>query len=353
MKRLDALTLPELNKLYKKSRLFHELGILSILVFLLTSVFVLFGLLSGAQISGMGITVRLGTQTVKVGSPVTLLLLPGLSFGYMFLCARDRKARVFFYIWSAIGILLALVSMTKLPQNPVALVLDVGLEVICLAIFIQVLLAARSDYLFGDGSFTRKQLALACKNRRKKIPFTDEQLPEKKRNPALETAGLVLACVSELFIVVSVVAFLTTGFGQSELSAEELAMRMEAAENGDAEAQCLLADAYFLGNGVEQDEQKAVEWFRKSAEQGHAVAEYALGNCYFAGRGIEKDEAEAFKWFLKSAEHGYDVAQYTVGSCYFSGRGVALNKEEAVPWLRKAAAQGEPNAKAALKGLGL
>ena len=77
------------------------------------------------------------------------------------------------------------------------------------------------------------------------------------------------------------------------------------------------------------------------------------GNCYFAGRGIEKDEAEAFKWFLKSAEHGYAVAQYTVGSCYFTGRGVPLNKEEAVPWLRKAAAQGEPNAKLALKGLGL
>ena len=355
MKRLDALTLPEMNKLYKKSRLFHELGILSILVFLLTSVFVLFGLLSGAQISGMGITVRLGTQTVKVGSPVTLLLLPGLGYGYMFLYARDRKARVFFYIWSAVGILFTLVSMTKLPQNPVALVLDVGLEVICLAIFIQVLLAARSDYLFGDGFFTRKQLALACQNRRKNIPFTDEQLPEKKRNPALETIGFVLACVSELFIVVSVVAFLMTGGGpsQTELSAEELAKCMEAAGNGDAEAQCKLADAYFLGNGVEQDEPKAVEWFRKSAEQGHAVAEYALGNCYFAGRGIEKDEAEAFKWFLKSAEHGYAVAQYTVGSCYFTGRGVSLNKEEAIPWLRKAAAQGEPNAKAALKGLGL
>ena len=356
MKRLDALTLPELNKLYKRSRLLHQLGILFILVFLLTAPFVLLGLLSGAQIGGMGITVRMGPQTVKVGSPITLLLLPGLGFGYMFLCARDRKARVFFYIWSAVGILLALVSMTKLPQNPVALVLDVGIALVCLAIFIQVLLAARSDYLFGDGFFTRKQLALACQNRRKNIPFTDEQLPETKRNPALETAGLVLACVSELFIVVSVVVLLTTtGFGprQSELSAEELAKRMEAAENGDAEAQCLLADAYFLGNGVEQDEQKAVEWFRKSAEQGHAVAEYALGNCYFAGRGIEKDEAEAFKWFLKSAEHGYAVAQYTVGSCYFTGRGVSLNKEEAIPWLRKAAAQGEPNAKAALKGLGL
>ena len=168
MKRLDALTLPELNKLYKKSRLFHELGILSILVFLLTSVFVLFGLLSGAQISGMGITVRLGTQTVKVGSPVTLLLLPGLGFGYMFLCARDRKARVFFYIWSAVGILLALVSMTKMPHNPVALVLCAGLALICLAIFIQVLLSARSDYLFGDGSFTHKQLALACRNSSRK-----------------------------------------------------------------------------------------------------------------------------------------------------------------------------------------
>ena len=112
MKRLDALTLPELNKLYKKSRLFHELGILSILVFLLTSVFVLLGLLSGARISGMGITVRMGPQTVKVGFPIMLLLLPGLGlgFGYMFLSARDRKARVFFYIWSAAGILLTLFS---------------------------------------------------------------------------------------------------------------------------------------------------------------------------------------------------------------------------------------------------
>ena len=33
MKRLDAMTLPELNKLYRKSRLLHELGILFILVF--------------------------------------------------------------------------------------------------------------------------------------------------------------------------------------------------------------------------------------------------------------------------------------------------------------------------------
>ena len=204
----------------------------------------------------MGITVRIGIQTIKVGSPITLLLMPGLGFGYMFLYARDRKARVFFYIWSAVGILLTLVSMTKIPNNPVALVLCAGHALICLAVFIQVLLAARSDYLFGDGFFTRKQLALACQNRRKNIPFTDEQLPEIERNPALETAGLVLACVSELFIVVSVVVLLTTtGFGprQSELSAEELAKRMEAAENGDAEAQRELANRYFLGDGIEQD----------------------------------------------------------------------------------------------------
>ncbi len=352
MKRLDALTLPELNKLYKKSRLFHELGILFILVFLLTSVFVLLGLLSGARISGMGITVRMGPQTVKVGFPIMLLLLPGLGlgFGYMFLSARDRKARVFFYIWSAAGILLTLFSLTKLPHNPVVLVLDVVLALICLAVFIQVLLAARSDYLFGDGFFTRKQLALACQNRRKNIPFTDDQLPEKKRNPALETVGLVLAYICEFFVVVSVVVFLTTGVGSRQLSAEELAKRMEAAENGDAEAQCDLANRYFLGDGIEHDEQKAVEWFRKSAEQGYAVAEYALGNCYFSGRGIEKDEAEAFQWFLKSAEHGYAVAQYTVATCYLLGRGVALNKVEADLWLRKAAAQGEPNAKAVLRG---
>ena len=245
--------------------------------------------------------------------------------------------------------------MTKIPHNPVALVLDVALELIWLAIFIQVLLAARSDYLFGDGSFTRKQLALACGNRRKNIPFTDEQLPEKKRNPALETIGFVFACLCELMIVVSVaVLLMTTWFGssQTELSAEELAKCMEAAENGDAEAQCKLADAYFLGNGVEQDEPKAVEWFRKSAEQGYAVAEYALGNCYLLGRGIEKDEAEAFRWFLKSAEHDYALAQYAVDSCYMAGLGVSSDQEKGVQWLQKAAAQGEPHAKMTLIAMG-
>lgn len=38
------------------------------------------------------------------------------------------------------------------------------------------------------------------------------------------------------------------------------------AEAGDAEAQALLGKAYYLGRGVEKDEQKALFWDKKAAE---------------------------------------------------------------------------------------
>jgi TPR repeat protein len=52
----------------------------------------------------------------------------------------------------------------------------------------------------------------------------------------------------------------------------------EAAENGEAVAQYELWKAYHIGegDGIPQDDTKAVEWFRKSAEQGNLDAKNAL-----------------------------------------------------------------------------
>jgi hypothetical protein len=58
------------------------------------------------------------------------------------------------------------------------------------------------------------------------------------------------------------------------------------------------------GRGVEQNDDEAVRWFRKSAEQGFAEGQVNLGVSYTNGRGVEKNDAEAAKWFRKAAEHG-------------------------------------------------
>lgn len=51
-----------------------------------------------------------------------------------------------------------------------------------------------------------------------------------------------------------------------------------AAEAGIPEAQKQLGLMYDEGDGVEEDDVKAVEWVRKAAEQGHEGAKEALRN---------------------------------------------------------------------------
>ena len=60
------------------------------------------------------------------------------------------------------------------------------------------------------------------------------------------------------------------GCGKSELT--ELTELTELAEQGDALAQNNLGVAYANGEGVAEDDEEAVKWYRKAAEQGQADA---------------------------------------------------------------------------------
>jgi uncharacterized protein len=50
-------------------------------------------------------------------------------------------------------------------------------------------------------------------------------------------------------------------------------------------------DAYGSGDYVE-----AVKWFRLGADQGNAEAQYVLANIYEFGQGVTQDYKEAVKW---------------------------------------------------------
>ena len=88
-----------------------------------------------------------------------------------------------------------------------------------------------------------------------------------------------------------------------------------------------------------------------AAEQGFVEAQYNLGNAYKHGEGVEQNFEEVVKWYRMSAEQGYDCAQYNLGLCYVYGDGVEHNYDEAVKWLRLAAKQGNSDAKRLLKRL--
>ena len=64
-------------------------------------------------------------------------------------------------------------------------------------------------------------------------------------------------------------------------------------KQGEANAQFNLAVCYEDGIGVEKDEQKAVEWYKKAAKQGDVKAQNNLALCYEDGIGVEKDEKQA------------------------------------------------------------
>ena len=114
------------------------------------------------------------------------------------------------------------------------------------------------------------------------------------------------------------------------------------ANDGFAPAQCLLGDIYLSGKGVQQDSQKAYEWFLKAAQQGDVKAQYRVGEMLNSGEAGKKDPAEAVQWLLKSAEQGMAESQYALGICYANGEGVETNYDEAERWLLKAARQGDP-----------
>lgn len=85
----------------------------------------------------------------------------------------------------------------------------------------------------------------------------------------------------------------------SYVSDEEMyEYELQAAENGDAEAQNALGHRYFYGQGIPQDQEQAGYWYQKSAEQGCEAgmihwAEYCR---------LKKNHKEAAQWYRKYAE---------------------------------------------------
>ena len=86
------------------------------------------------------------------------------------------------------------------------------------------------------------------------------------------------------------------------MNIEELKKR---AATGDAEAMCDLGMAYFHGEGVEQEQEKAIELLQASVDAGDEYAPFLLGQMYLYGH-IEDEDAgyNGMRFFAIAANRG-------------------------------------------------
>lgn len=152
-------------------------------------------------------------------------------------------------------------------------------------------------------------------------------------------------------------------------------------DTSNAKALVSLGLLYMEGNGVEENQDKALELmteanilndissyyymgilrerrgecseavkyyrnahkFSDDAEE-HAKAAYRLGVIYEEGQGIIHDDSKSFVYYLEAAQKGIVAAQYRVAVFFENGRGTDTDRRKARMWYLKAALGGNARA---------
>ncbi len=113
-----------------------------------------------------------------------------------------------------------------------------------------------------------------------------------------------------------------------------------AATKGDASAEFEIGARFAEGRGIQQDLQRAINWYQKAAAQGFAPAQYRLGSMYERGLGVKADLARARVWYQRAAEGGIVKAMHNL-AVLSAGRDAAVTDYQiAGKWFRAAADHG-------------
>lgn len=156
--------------------------------------------------------------------------------------------------------------------------------------------------------------------------------------------------------VLSLLAY-SVAYGQSAATAqsERKAGRMQAAatiamplaEAGDPEAQRIIGEMYFEGQGLPVSKSAAFKWNLAAANQGDRLAQYSVGYLYETGQGIAVSKENAMEYYRKSALQRYTPAQVKLGDLYRTTQDISL----AIYWYEKAMELGSEEGRAKFSSL--
>ena len=75
--------------------------------------------------------------------------------------------------------------------------------------------------------------------------------------------------------------------------------------------------AYFYGDGVEKDYEKALLAFEHAAKTGDLEAITAIGIMHIVGVGVEQNDSKGLEYLNKAANQSHPKAQYYLGAMYY------------------------------------
>ena len=119
------------------------------------------------------------------------------------------------------------------------------------------------------------------------------------------------------------------------------------AEQGDADAQFNLGQAYRLGRGAPIDLGAAQLWFERAADKGHLDAQTKLGLLLFQNG----NHTGAVRWLKAASDKDEPRAMLVYGTALFNGDGVPQDPVQGYAYITRAAARGLPAAKDTLDQL--
>jgi TPR repeat protein len=105
--------------------------------------------------------------------------------------------------------------------------------------------------------------------------------------------------------------------------------------------QLMVGWMYHSGLGVEQNLEKAQQWYQKAANANSSEGEFYLGALYRS----KQQYPQAVEWLTKSAAQKYMPAIYRLGKMYDIGEGVNKDHAKAYKYLEQAASMGHLFAK--------
>ena len=118
----------------------------------------------------------------------------------------------------------------------------------------------------------------------------------------------------------------------------------EASLLGNVEAMNSLGDRYVNGEGVKQDYNLAIGWYKKAAAQNYPDAIHNIGLLYKKGQGVEYSDLIAEKYFERSAKLGFARSQFVLSQNYFNAKKLI----DGMKWLKLSANHGDHEAQFAL-----
>lgn len=118
----------------------------------------------------------------------------------------------------------------------------------------------------------------------------------------------------------------------------------DRASAGDTEAMFETGVCYRHGEGVPQDDTKAVEYYTLAYEKGCSEAALNLGIMYTEGLGVEQNYSKAYEYYSAAADNGIADGFTLMGRQHYYGLGRDVNYEKAVELFLKAAEKEEGDA---------